>query len=175
MTKTNSTIEIEVDYSEDKTCRFGYKKQWNPEKKNATFILMNPSKGTEFKLDNTIVNINNYCVDNDFGSFTILNLFPFRTTSPNDLTAVNRELLNSENNEYIKLKLLLTNDIYIAWGSERKYIAKKRELENILNTNEIQPKNIRCWKKGNEYPKHLRIISGNWVLANYVFKHLGNN
>lgn len=172
MKKINSTIDIEVDYSEDKTCRFGYTKKWNALKSNATFILMNPSKGTEFKLDNTIVNINNYCIENDFGSFTILNLFPFMATSPSELTTEIRELFSCENKKYIKEKLTQTNDVFIAWGSERKFIKKKKEIEGILNLSQFKSKNIQCWKKGNDYPKHLRIISKDWILCKYIFKHI---
>ena len=170
MISNKSQITIKVDYSSDRMCRYGYTKSWDENKKNATFILMNPSKGTEFKLDNTIVNINNYCVDSNFGSFTILNLFPLMTTKPNELSG--KLLLNSdENNLYIEKALEMTNDIFIAWGSGKKYLRKKKELEKILNKNIFSTKKIKCWKEGNEYPKHLRIMRKKWTLSNYDFKH----
>jgi len=168
---SSSTITIFVDYSQDRKYRYGYRKEWNKNKRNATFILMNPSKGTELKLDNTIVNINNYCVDNDFGSLTILNLFPLMATSPKELSGRLKEK-SSENNQYIKTTLDKTKDIFIAWGYEKKYLRKKKEIEQILNLNNNKSKKIKCWSHNGKYPKHLRVMSEDWTVIDYKFKHI---
>lgn len=166
----SSDISIKTTVSKNSDCRFVLTKTWNTDKPNALFILMNPSKGTSLKLDNTIVNINNHCVENNYGSFTIVNLFPLMATNPKELSG-NLKREEANNIKYIKECLNTAEDIFIAWGVENKYVLKKREIEKIIS-NKIAPNKVFCWQddKG-KYPKHLRIMSDKWKLTQYINKY----
>lgn len=170
MSVTKSTIEITCKFSKDKFFRYYLERKWNADKPKALFILMNPSKGTSLKLDNTICNIVNYCVENGYGAFRIINLFPFMATSPKDLSG-NLKLGESENNKITINSIKLANSIYIAWGNEKKYIKRKRKVEEILTLNKGDKK-IYCWQDSrNNFPKHLRIMSSKWKKIIYKNKY----
>ena len=171
MIEKKSNITIEIMGSNDLRFRYGYTKTWDTEKKKAIFILMNPSKGTELQLDNTIVVINNHCVREGFGGFSILNLFPLMATDPKELSW-NLHLKSAENISFIEEALKHSEDIFIAWGSSDKYKKKKREIESVLFNSANKTKNIMCWENVNgEYPKHLRIMEPTWKLVPYESKY----
>lgn len=172
MNKRSSQIEIVSVVSKDERCRFSYTKTWESDKPKALFILMNPSKGTELKLDNTIVNINNYCVDEGFGAFRIVNLFPLMATNPKELSG-NFTLETDRNMKTISDSIDEFDLILIAWGTERKYVQRKREVEELLISKRINPDKILCWVDSEErYPKHLRILSKKWKLEPYKFQFI---
>src|SRR5690554_1081928 len=156
----SSTIQIQSTTSDDNSCRFLYSKKWHSNRPIALFILMNPSKGTEYKIDNTIVNINNFCIDNGFGEFRLVNLFPYMATDSKELNG-KHEVGSKENLEIISSNIDECDKIYIAWGTEKKYIRKKRELEKLLVSKVQSSNDLLCWfdNKDGSYPKHLRIIS----------------
>jgi hypothetical protein len=58
---------------------------WNSDKPNALFILLNPSKADVLRVDNTFCNIINQSIDLDFGSVTLVNLFPLMATEQKEL------------------------------------------------------------------------------------------
>ncbi len=173
MITNRSTIEIESMASADQRCRFTYTKIWERNKPKALFILMNPSKGTELKIDNTIVNINNYCVDNGFGSFRIVNLFPFRATDPKELVG-NTNIESERNMEVISNSIDEFDVVIIAWGTEKKFIRKKREVEQLLISKALIPSKVLCWQdnKSGDYPKHLRILADDWKQIPYKAIHV---
>lgn len=169
MIKTQSHILVESVFSDDGRCRFSYTKTWEAAKPKALFILMNPSKGTALKLDNTIVNITNYCVGGGYGSFRIVNLFPYMATDPKELIG-NYEAGFEENMQTISESLSSCDRIFIAWGTEKKYVRRKREIERLFVESELASEKIWCWYDAEEYPKHLRILPDRWDLKPYVPK-----
>lgn len=130
-------------------------------------MLINPSKGTTLKLDNTICNIMNYCAENKYGSFRLVNLFPIMATSTKELSGRLSEG-QQDNDTCIRDSLIWADTIYIAWGSDqKKYINRKRTVENMIF--EYAPdKDKLCWVDlENKYPRHLRIIEEGWALKQY--------
>lgn len=163
-------LKIKAKFSKDRKFRFYLDKIWDENKPKALFILMNPSKATCLKLDNTVCNIMNYCIDAGYGQMRLVNLFPLMATSPTELSG-NLQKKKNENNTEIITSLKLADTIYVAWGTEDKYKTRKREVEQMLL--DYQHSRIRCWKdESGEYPKHLRIMGKNWELVDYIFKYI---
>jgi hypothetical protein len=158
MVKDSAKISVEAEFSDDRQLRFSLSKLWNSDKPNALFILLNPSKADVLRVDNTFCNIINQCIDLDYGSVTLVNLFPLMATEQKELRG-KLELGKSENLDVIERELSSTNDVFIAWGSEHyKYKERKLEFEALFKKHEPEI-NLRCWyNKDDSYPKHLRIV-----------------
>lgn len=166
----NSELKVQAKFSKDKTLRFYLEKVWDPRKQKALFILLNPSKATSLKLDNTLCNIMNHCIDEDFGQLMLTNLFPFMATNQAEL-AGNLNKGKTENNEILKSSIKSADSIYIAWGVGDNYKKRKREIEQILY--DSRAANIKCWfDKNNKHPMHLRIMGKDWILKPYKFKYI---
>lgn len=163
-------ISVTTEISDDKKLRFLLERTWDKTKPAALFILINPSKASIIKLDNTYCNIVNICVDSGYGSLKLVNLFPLMATNPAELKG--SYCLGREENEKIIIREIdLVNDIFIAWGTEDNYKDRKEWFENLLRNS--TKKNVYCWfdENGN-YPKHLRILGKNWKKQEYDFKFI---
>ncbi|ENM0977360.1 DUF1643 domain-containing protein [Vibrio antiquarius] len=170
---SSSKLTVVTNGSNDGKFRFTLEKEWDATKRKALFILLNPSKGTELKLDNSICNIMNYSVEQGFGGFRLVNLFPLMATTTRELTG-KLALGKKENDDAIRKSINWADVIYVAWGSGQNYITRKREVENFLSELASQKK-VLCWKDPNgNYPRHLRILGKNWSLESYVPKFSKN-
>lgn len=170
MIEESIDLKVKAKFSTDRKFRFYLDKIWDEKKPKALFILMNPSKATCLKLDNTLCNIMNHCIDAGYGQMRLVNLFPLMATSPKELSG-NLEQKKIENDTEILASLELADTIYVAWGTEDKYKTRKKEVEQMLF--HIQRCPIKCWKDENgQYPKHLRIMGKQWELTDYVFKYI---
>ena len=157
--------------SADRKLRFLLERIWDKTKPSALFILLNPSKASCLKLDNTFCNIVNICVDKGYGSLKLVNLFPIMATDPSKIKS-SYDLGKEENEKVILREINSVKDIFIAWGTEDNYKDKKIWFENLLQTH-AKNKRVLCWadKDGN-YPKHLRIVGKDWKEREYQFKYL---
>lgn len=72
----SSTADIRGDY------RYSLTRVWDASLQTLTFVLLNPSTADATQLDNTLKRCVWFAVDNGFGSMLILNLYAFRTKSP---------------------------------------------------------------------------------------------
>ncbi|KIL51835.1 DUF1643 domain-containing protein [Jeotgalibacillus soli] len=118
--------------SEDQKYRYSLTKEWNPDKKKAAVIMLNPSKANSLKLDITIMRLTNYFVDNDYGGFEVVNLFAFMSSTPKELK--NRDTaFEAQNDAFIIESAKCYEKIIIAWGSDNnKYVSRKREVIQLL-------------------------------------------
>jgi len=159
-------IKVLAEFSDNKDLRYSLTKVWNSDKRRALFILLNPSKADVLRMDNTFCNIVNQCIDLDFGSVTLVNLFPLMATEQSELVG-RLELGKDENLKVIGREINNIDDIFIAWGTEnKKYHQRKSDVESILK--KYNKKNICCWfDKNDSYPKHLRIVGKDWVIKKY--------
>ena len=173
MNSDTQNVIVKSNFCSKNNLRFFLERIWNEELNKALFILMNPSKATTLKLDNTLCNIVNYSIDNNYGSLRLVNLFPTMATNPKDLSG-KLKIGQVENNQEIIESIKWADRIFIAWGTDdKKYITRKKEVEEILQKNNVDNKDIFCWKdKDNKFPKHLRIMSDDWTLAKYNYKFL---
>jgi hypothetical protein len=53
--------------------------------------MLNPSKADMLKNDKTVMNVNNFLIDENYGSMTVVNLFAYRATDPKNLKYRNDE------------------------------------------------------------------------------------
>ena len=104
-------------------------------------IGLNPSTATNLKSDTTISKIKTFSRLNGYDGFMVYNLYPKRSTDPDQLPKTIDENLLQENVDIIHsyLRVTASRDIWLAWGqmiSKRSYllsclIALKNNIESL--------------------------------------------
>lgn len=152
---------------EGKEYRFYLKKEWDSDKDNITFLMLNPSKADELKSDNTVNNATNFAVDKGFGSITIVNLFADMGTDKKIL-AKRSNNTDKINDQYIKLALQESKEFVIAW-QRSIYKKRKRAIMKILKKESPKLRSFVEYKIEKESKvimkikvNHLRIYRKNW-------------
>lgn len=89
---------------------------------------INPSTTEPGALDNTMKSVDRIANNNGFDSWIMLNIYPQRTTNPNDMDNKMNDIICVENLKYIEEILTRKNvTIWAAWGAlinKRKYLKK---------------------------------------------------
>ena len=62
--------------------RWWLAREWNPDLPSITWIMANPSTADHEKDDNTVKRIEKFSKAWSYGSFHVVNLFPFRSSKP---------------------------------------------------------------------------------------------
>lgn len=166
--KITANIESTAVLSDDGLYRYQLTRTWDRNKKKATVIMLNPSKADMLKTDRTVMNVNNFLVDNDYGEMTVVNLFAYMTTDPKFLTE-REEIHESLNNNFLIDAFEKADTIIVAW-TRKNYVTRKREVERFLQ--QYQEK-VQCFgDKTGKKPRHPRDLGENWTLENYTFEFI---
>ncbi|WP_113928367.1 DUF1643 domain-containing protein [Bacillus sp. P14.5] len=125
------------DNTQSPTFRYSLKRIWDSNLKKATVIMLNPSIANVLKNDLSINRCLNFCIDNNYGSLEVVNLFAFIETDSKKLSA-KPEFIGCENNKYIQGAVESANTIIVAWGSDKEYRSRKKQVWNqILNNKTV--------------------------------------
>lgn len=165
-----STIESKVLLSDDEKYRYLLTKEWDKNKRKATVVMLNPSTADMLINDRTIMNVTNFLINNNYGAVSIVNLFAYRATKPEDLSNKDNEQ-ESLNSKYLIESFKDADSIIIGWvRDKKKYIKKKREVEKILAKYSYK---VKCFKDhtGTKL-RHPRDMNSNWKLVDYEFMYI---
>lgn len=113
------TIEREAWISDCQQYRYSLWRTWDREKPGLTIVGLNPSTADAEQDDPTIRRCIRFARDHDFGSFTMINLFAYRATSPKDLADAGYPV-GMHNNDAIDLALEDNFGCLVAWGALKK-------------------------------------------------------
>lgn len=102
--------------------RWWLARHWDPTKPGITWIMANPSTADHQKDDNTTKRVLAFSQAWGFGSYTIVNLFPFRSSQPRKCKAwFKQQSLNSRpmriNEKYIQMHSCDMQMVLVAWGA----------------------------------------------------------
>lgn len=146
-------VDIEDNASQEPNCRFYLKAKVKDSSKSKLIlvIMMNPSKATKDRTDDTVFNIleHSYCFL-DAKEITILNLYPFYEPnsakvkqSTSSLSQDARDELMSKNSSCVKDSIKKQYDkVILAWGNTPKGLSNKEHKNlgyNILSSIETMP------------------------------------
>lgn len=163
--KIEKTIKSTAILSNNDEYRYKLTRTWDEMKPNASVIMLNPSKADMLKTDKTVMNVNNYLVDNNYGSMTIVNLFAFMSTDPKFLSLRN-DSYESLNDDFLEESFQSSDVIIVAWTRD-KYKTRKKEVEKMLLP--YQEK-VKCFQDNvGRSPRHPRDLGENWALVSYQF------
>lgn len=185
MKVVSEDIKSTAVFSDDKNNEYRYllTREWDSNKKKATVIMLNPSKATHLKFDTTIMNVHNFMMDYEgksYGSYSIVNLFAYRSTDPK-LLVNRRQDYEMENDKFLKEAFDNSNIIIVAWGRDfSKVNAVTRRDINVRISNvlemlrDYQDKIYIFWDGkedlNNIKPRHPVFLKSHWKLIKYNIK-----
>lgn len=114
--------------------RYSLVRKWDEGLSKLTIIMLNPSIANTLKNDISINRCLNYCIDNNFGSLEVVNLFAFIETDSKKLKA-SAEYIGEENNNYIEKAVGQAEKVVVAWGSDKEYRTRKKEVWELYLKN----------------------------------------
>ena len=142
-----------ADFSSNRKHRFALWRAWDESKPEVMFIGLNPSTANEEKNDPTIRKVIKFAVNWGYGSVTMLNLFTYVTTYPEELKTCKNPLLQAD------VTLISyardADKIIFAWGNFKE--AQERAKQVIA----MFP-NAYCLVKNKDgSPRHPLYVPGN--------------
>jgi len=119
---------------------------------------LNPSKANKINSDQTICRVEEYAKRNNYDSIAMLNLYPLRSTNPDNLPLEKNESIYIKNIEGIKnfLKSLMNRDILVATGGDvRKRLYLHEALKELISFgNDCGVKWLCIGLTADKYPRH---------------------
>ena len=116
-------------YSDDYRYRYEFNRQWaESDRPPLVWVLLNPATGdTDGKPRPTLGRCIQWSTQLGRGRLTIVNLFAFRATSPQDLRSAAQPI--GELNDETLANVVGTSDLVIAaWGAHGRLLARGRDV-----------------------------------------------
>lgn len=130
-------------FSKDLKYRFYLRRVFNRNRPHITFIMLNPSTADAFKNDPTVARCQERATRLDFGSFSVTNIFAYRSTQPNALTLPNIEPIGKDNDGWIQFAAREAQKVMVGWGNHGKF---NHRGDNVLGM--LDDEGIPMWCLG---------------------------
>ena len=146
--KAFDEIHRDADISACTRYRYTLKRWWNLDGPWATWIMLNPSTADASIDDRTIRKCTHYSKAIGMSGFTVVNLYAWRATDPDELKAC-EDPIGPENNWWIKTCILASKGpIIAAWGT-----AGGTRADAVLKM--LAPREVQCLKITKDgHPQH---------------------
>lgn len=125
----NMEFNAIFDCESNSKYRYSLTRKWDECLPKATIIMLNPSVANVLKNDLSINRCLNYCIDNNYGSLEVINLFAFIETDSKKLKA-SPEYIGEKNDYYIEQAINQADKVIVGWGSDNDYRTRKKEVWN---------------------------------------------
>jgi hypothetical protein len=163
---------MEAEISECGKYRYTLKRRVNinlKTNKPCLFIMLNPSTADHRIDDPTIKKCYGFAERESCTSLTVVNLFAFRATDPNQLLKITHSHRENQNYIFGEIEKHRLGLVIVAWGSHEavKY-APTGWIDLQLFRNNIHPKCFKINKDGN--PKHPLYVGRYQPLIDYSVK-----
>lgn len=143
-------------YSDCEQYRYALTRVWEPEAKNALFLMLNPSTATELQNDPTVERCERRARALGFGGFRVTNIFAWRDTDPRNMRAAT-EPVGAENDAVILESCAWSDQIIAAWGAHGEHLQRGRVVEALLRKTGLPVFHLGLTKAG--HPKHPLYIA----------------
>jgi hypothetical protein len=157
-------FDATFDNVESPTFRYSLSRIWDRSLKKATIIMLNPSIANILKNDLSINRCLNFCIDNNYGSLEVVNLFAFIETDSKKLST-KPEFIGIENDKYIQKSIGSADTIIVAWGSDKEYRTRKKEVWNRF----LKDKKVYYFEDNSSRtpPVHISRLANGFFLKEY--------
>lgn len=106
--------------SDDERYRYLLGREWQPEGKTATFVMLNPSTADAMEDDPTIRRCIGFAKQWGCGALLVVNLYAWRATKPADLWSGD-DPIGPENDAYLYAAVACTDGpLVAAWGANAR-------------------------------------------------------
>lgn len=164
----NRVIESSAVMADNNLYRYRLTRIWDENKEVVGVIMLNPSKATSLKTDNTIMNLINYLIEKDYGGVDIVNMYAYMCRDPKKLKHRDQSY-ESLNDSFITQVASERNIFIIAWR-HKENIRRKREIEMLLSPYKSK---LKCFEDSDGIsPRHPLHISEEWRMIPYTFKYI---
>ena len=153
--KSSSSFS-EAEYSTCGLYRFRLTRTWSQAGRHALFIMLNPSTATEIKNDPSVERCERRARALEFGSFTVCNLFAFRSTNPDKLKNI-RDPHGIGNDAAIESSSKCADIIVCAWGNHGAHLNRGKFVESMLRDSGFDLHHLGITARG--FPKHPLYVS----------------
>jgi len=152
------------DNSKSPVFRYSLTRKWDRNLKKATIIMLNPSIANVLKNDLSINRCLNFCIDNNYGSLEVVNLFAFIETDSKKLST-KPGFIGSENDSYIEFAVESADTIIVAWGSDKENRTRKKEVWNRF----LNKKTVYYFEDNSTRtaPVHISRLTNGFYLKEY--------
>ena len=142
--------------STDQRYRYWLTRVWTPDpSKRLVWVMLNPSTADGLGDDPTVRRIVNYSKDWGYHALDVVNLFAFRTPSPEALVTAlqtNTDIVGPQNDEFLG-NATKGHDVVVAWGDNgAKYPARVKDVFGMLVAGEARIHHLGV--TGKKQPRH---------------------
>lgn len=130
MPRNDLFIERSADFSPCRTWRYTLIRKWG-DGGMLLFILLNPSTADEVQDDPTNRRAINFAMDWGFGSVMFVNLFAFRSTSPDAMKGCSKPI-GPRNDAWILAMVKAADQVILAWGTHGTHRGRDQEVLRML-------------------------------------------
>lgn len=155
--------------------RYRLTRVWDPSSANICWVMLNPSTADATEDDPTIRRLIGFSKAWNFGSLTVVNLYAWRATQPQDLRAAQRHaeanIVGPANNQHIGDAARSSNCLVAAWGANILSLdgglARASEVMGFFQS--IRP--VKCLGQTTDHtPKHPLYLPGDTTLETYTLE-----
>lgn len=125
-------INKSAEMSLDGVYRYELVRDWDQDKPQLLFIMLNPSTADGCTDDATIRKCVGFAKQLGYGSISVVNLFAYRATDPKELTKAADPVSNPYNNVVIRRAASRAGMIIAAWGNMGEYMDRSLEVRRLL-------------------------------------------
>lgn len=118
--------------------RFYLRRVWDNKLPRMAFVMLNPSTADAFKNDPTVARCQERATRLGFGSFSVTNIFAFRSTQPNALTLPNVEPIGEGNDAWIQFATRTAARVMVGWGNHGRFNHRGDNVLGALDQDGIQ-------------------------------------
>jgi hypothetical protein len=150
-------------FSDCRTYRYSLSRIWQPKKKFALFVCLNPSTADEQNDDPTVRRCIGFARRWNFGGLVLVNLFAFRSTDPDRLLKI-RNPIGPKNDDYIFNAAKSSGLVILAWGTRGGFLERDQHVLTLVSMAHC----LGVTKDG--YPKHPLYLPNNVKVQLYSGK-----
>jgi hypothetical protein len=143
--------------------RYRLWREWNLDGPRVTFIMLNPSVADHQVDDPTLRRCIGFAQWWSFGSLEVVNLFAYRSSSPQALRTV-ADPIGPENDRYLLQAAAQSNCIVAAWGCHGRYLKRDDTVIKLLAAYSLSCLDLN--RDGS--PKHPLYIKKGIVLRRFL-------
>ncbi len=119
-------------WSSDGRYRYSLTRAWDRSRPRVSFLMLNPATADGRKDDRTIRRCIDFAERAGFGSLTVVNLFAYASTNPDELLDV-PDPIGAENDAHILRAYVGSVLTIAAWGANRFAEARARQVTRFLD------------------------------------------
>ena len=137
-------------------------REWDASRPALAFLMLNPSAADEHDEDPTLTRCFACAVANDFGRLEMVNLFPLRTTSPEELLT-HPDPLGPRNAANVSILDVVDRAAMVicAWGSHKTTAARAADVMQLLRITGMHARLFHLGLNKDGSPKHPLYIAAN--------------